>query len=490
MTVLEYLRENNIWIESPCGGNGTCGKCLVEVKDENDGYSLHKACKITYKEGMEVRVPDSASKMTVLSYNGIKEPSGEGKNNTSVNSSKSLKYGIAIDVGTTTIAGVLTEINNDCDEGVITDTVVANSGRIFGSDVISRVKAATEGKSSEITRLLRQDISNVISDLIMKSGVKEISCVCIAANTVMSHFIMNFDVSGLGYYPYKTVDIDFITTDLGSITEDLDFLSGTPVYIMPGMSAFVGGDILSGIFACGFDVEKENTLFLDLGTNGEMAVCYNGVILCASTSAGPVFEGSSISCGMAGTEGAIHSFNIDNMGNFTYKTIHNLPPKGICGSGIIEICAELLKAGKISSEGNLEHTFRIARKSNGSYIEITQEDIRQVQLAKAAIKTGVDILLQKVGCSYEEIDRVYIAGGFGYSIDIKKAAVIGMIPEQLAGKTKAVGNSSLMGAVRFICGNIEENKKRLEDIRGRCSYIDLAMEDEFQSRYINELNFR
>ena len=493
MTVLEYLQTQNLEIDAPCGGNGTCGKCLVRVKMPYGRISLHKACQITYKEGMSVEIVDNPSNMTILSYNTPETGSEGSINNTRkkvIHNPKTAKYGVAIDVGTTTIAGVLFNMDSDSDEKIICDSCVVNSGGIYGSDVITRVRAATEGKSAEITALLKEDISIVISDLIMKTGIKDISGVAIAANTVMSHFINGFDVSGIGKYPYKTVDTDLITTDLGTLTGGFGFTAAANVYIMPGTGAFIGGDILSGIFGCGLAVENKNTLFIDLGTNGEMALSDGDVIYTASTAAGPVFEGSSITFGMPASDGAICSFELNNSGETMVKTINNLPPKGICGTGIIEICSELLKAGKISPEGVIEEPFKVARKNDGSYILFTQEDVRQIQLAKAAIRTGVNILLEKLKLSYNDIKKVYLAGGFGYNTDIKKASAIGMLPEELISKTVAAGNTSLKGAVKFLTGDIEENIKTLDMIKNKCRYTDLALEEDFREQYMNEINFR
>jgi len=492
MTVLEYLQKQNQIIEAPCGGNGTCGKCLVEIKMPDGSVGLHKACQITYKEGMVVKIVDKPQNMTILSYNACPQHRDPDKNNRAekvIHNGETAKYGLAIDIGTTTIAGVLIELDSEGDFSVICDNTVANSGRIFGSDVISRLRAASEGKNAEITGFLRKDIRDIIAGLLMGSGIRDIAYVSIAANTAMVHFLNGFDVSGLGKYPYKTVDIDLITTDFGALFDGLDFMGGTPVYIIPGTGAFIGGDIIGGIFACGLAVEKENTLFLDLGTNGEMALASSGVILTASTAAGPVFEGVSIEYGMPAAQGAICSFELNNRGEISLKTINNLPPKGICGTGVIEIIHGLLRSGRITREGVLEKPFRVARKNDGSYILFSQNDVRQVQLAKAAIRTGIDLLLKKQKLSYSEIKKVYLAGGLGQAIDAKKAADIGLLPKELEEKTIAMGNTSLMGAIKFITGDIDENIKTVEMIRSKCTYLDLASDPEFQNRYLDNLNF-
>ncbi len=489
MTVLEYLRAQGIEISSDCGGNGTCGKCLVEIKDDNGNYGLHKACKITFKEGMTIRLVDKRSEMAVVSCIDVPDEGKSDKESICYPQGKSPEYGISIDIGTTTEAAVLHELNSGIPGSVIASKTAANSQKTYGFDVISRIKAFNDGKGQDLTDLLREDIRKLISGLIMDSGVNKISTVSIAGNATMVHSLMGYDLSGLGRYPYETVATDLITTTIGGIFKGLDFMNNTKVYIMPGTGAFIGGDIISGLFSCGLPVDNQIDLFIDLGTNGEMAITYNGVIFTASTAAGPVFEGSSISCGLPGIGGAIHTVNINNGSEITFDTINKLPPIGLCGTGVIELTAELLKNGFITREGFLEKEFQISKRVDGKTISFTQNDVRQVQLAKASIRAGIDILVDKIGCYYNDISRVFLAGGFGYHIDPKKAACIGMIPKEVSDRTIAPGNTSLAGAVKLLSGDIKENLDKIEKIRNNCRYIDLATEEDFEKRYIKELNF-
>ncbi|MCR5649985.1 MAG: ASKHA domain-containing protein [Lachnospiraceae bacterium] len=487
MTVLEHLRAAGVEIASDCGGNGTCGTCLVEITDENGKKSLHKACKITYKKGMSIRIVDKRPEMSIVGLTDAGNGPEKGTKNECYPCDKADKYGISIDIGTTTLAGVLTVLDSGCPQKVISSETAVNSQKIYGSDIISRIRAAQEGAAEELTRLLRRDTAGIISRLITDARVDNIAGVSIAGNATIVHSLMGYDISGLGRYPYETVVIDTITTTIGDIFEGLEGLNNILVYIMPGTGAFIGGDIISGLFACGLPVENETDIFIDLGTNGEIAVSDGGVIFTSSTAAGPVFEGGCVKYGVPSTSGAICGVKLNNTFEVTLETINKLPPTGLCGTGVIEMTAELLENELIARDGFMEEDFLVT--SDPAKIFFTREDVRQVQLAKAAIRAGIDILLKKTGRYYKDVSKVYLAGGFGCHIDPVKAAVIGMIPAELVTKTVAPGNTSLAGAVRFLEGNLNDNMKEIEKIRNNCRYVDLAAEKGFEERYIKELNF-
>ncbi|MBO4375576.1 MAG: DUF4445 domain-containing protein [Lachnospiraceae bacterium] len=489
MTVLEHLRAAGVEIAADCGGNGTCGKCLVEIKDENGIVSLHNACKITYKKGMSIRAVDKNAEMSIVTHTGGENLSGKGHDNTCYPHSEGGKYGISVDLGTTTLAAVLTYYDDVGNEETISTETAVNPQRIYGSDIISRIKAFGEGRGDELTGLLRKETGRMIRDLSTARKGVNISGVSIAGNATMVHSLMGYDLSGLGRYPYETVVTDPITTTIGAIFDDREGMNNIPVYIMPGTGAFIGGDIISGLFACGLPVENHTDIFIDLGTNGEIAVSDGSVIFTSSTAAGPVFEGGSIKCGVPSTNGAICGVELNNTFEITLETINKLPPTGLCGTGVIEMAAELLKNEIISKDGYLEEDFTVAKAPDGKRIVFSRDDVRQVQLAKAAIRAGIDILLDKIGRYYNDVSNVYLAGGFGYHMDPAKAAAIGMIPEELVKKTVAPGNTSLAGAKRFLNGDIGKNLARIERIRNNCRYVNLAAEKDFEEKYIKELNF-
>ena len=489
MTVLEHLRSIGVDITSDCGGNGTCGKCLVEITDENGKKSLHKACEITYKKGMSIHTVDKTPNMSIVSQIPVEKAPESGIKNERYPHKEPHRYGISIDIGTTTLAGVLSRLDDDGSGGVLVTETAVNSQRTYGSDVISRISAAGEGAAEDLTRLLRKDTADIISGLITGEGADNIAGVSIAGNATMVHSLLGYELSGLGRYPYETAVTGPITTTIGDIFDGLGAMNSIPVYIMPGTGAFIGGDIISGLFACGLPVENETDIFIDLGTNGEIAVSSGGVIFTSSTAAGPVFEGSSIKCGVPSTDGAICGIKLNNTFEITFETINKLPPTGLCGTGVIEMTAELLKNELMTKDGFLEEDFLITKTPDGKKIVFTQEDVRQVQLAKAAVRAGIDLLLEKTGCYYTDVSKVYLAGGFGYHMDPEKAAVLGMIPAELVKKTVAPGNTSLAGAIRFLKGDLKENMKKIDEIINNCRYVDLAAEKGFEEKYIKELNF-
>ena len=312
MTVLEHLRSTGVEIASDCGGNGTCGKCLVEIRDETGVTSLHKACKITYKKGMSIRVVDKNREMSVVTGPMVDNPGKEASGNIRYPHKNSGKYGVAVDLGTTTLAAVLVYYDGNGGEVTVASETAANPQRIYGSDIISRIKAFEEGKGEDLTRSLREETLRLIRTLSGRSEGVNISGVSIAGNATMVHSLMGYDISGLGHYPYETVVTDHITTTMRDIFDPLEGMNNIPVYIMPGTGAFIGGDIISGLFACGLPVENRTDIFIDLGTNGEIAVSDGSVIFTSSTSAGPVFEGSSIKCGVPSVNGAICGVEINN----------------------------------------------------------------------------------------------------------------------------------------------------------------------------------
>ncbi len=513
MTVLDYLRENNIGINAPCGGNGTCGKCLVSV---DDGEPV-LACRTEYSRGMSVRVLNEPEQMTVL---GVKErTNGSENNNNNISTYKedSGRYGIAIDIGTTTIASAI------CDTGsgrIIAEETRINSNVSFGADVISRIKAGSEGHGEEMRVRLLEDIRAVVFGLCR--GIKAIDIIALAGNTTMIHTLMDYDLTPLGKYPYIPKNkgiIKGVASDILNIkSNDMLEIENSQCVIFPNAAAFVGGDITSGLYhllserkmrkgtenveisglrAC--DTEKANKVigFMDLGTNGEMALVTNDIIYAASSAAGPVFEGGGISCGIGSVTGAINHVKIeevcDGRAKVSYSTIGNeVSVKGICGSGVIDCVAEIFRAGLCDDHGtfiNEGMDIAIAKYPDRSSVFFTQDDMRQVQLAKAAISAGFEILCKEAGIAYKDIDTLYLAGGMGYSLEVASAVKIGLVPKELKDRIVSIGNSSLKGAIDFITSDIDKETSALDDIISRCRVIELAEDPEFQDKYIGHIDF-
>ena len=367
--------------------------------------------------------------------------------------------GVCIDIGTTTIAAVRMENGR-----VAAAHSEVNRQRRFGADVLTRIDAANRGRAEELRSLAEYQLKSCIS------AVGGAGPVIAAGNTVMVSLLMGYDCSELGKYPFRA--------------QSLEHVSCGGAELVGGISAFVGGDIVSGLYMCGFDESEDVCLFIDLGTNGEMAIGNRHRIVCTSTAAGPAFEGGRISCGTGSVEGAICAVTIGSGGNAVVETIGDKRPVGICGTGITELAAELLKRGIIDETGKMSDTY------NGRYkvadgVTFTQGDVRELQTAKAAIRAGIEILISESGVSDDEIKTVYIAGGFGRRLNIKKACEIGLLPPRLAGKYRAVGNSSLGGCVKIL----EHGFDGTEHIRKVSQDFPLAENERFTELYLKYMSF-
>ena len=491
---------------APCGGNGRCGKCKVQVvegelpittqdrvffsqEELEQGWRL--ACEAVPTNDLTIRLGwENEQQMQVQS---------EFKGNMDVSHIKIADYatenirfkeiyGIAIDIGTTTLVVQLVNLSNGQILGTHTGL---NHQRSYGADVISRILAATQGKEHTMTTSIRNDLSNLIEQLCMDNHVEmeQIVRIVMAGNTTMIHLLMGYPCDGLGRVPFTPYEIGTIHVSSKDIFEDTRLEA--EVWICPGISAFVGADITSGICALEMEKSEEICLLIDLGTNGEMALGNKEKLLVTSTAAGPAFEGGNITCGIASIPGAICNAEFEN-DKLVIKTIQNAKPMGICGTGVIEIIAALVKKGIIDETGLLddmwfEDGYPVAIGCNGEHIVLTQEDIREIQLAKAAVRGGIETLLHHYGITADQVEHVYIAGGFGYALDHEKTVRIGMLPTEFSGKVKAVGNSSLGGAVKMLLD--EDAISDAEKIVDFVQKVDLASNEVFQKEYIDAMNF-
>lgn len=482
------LARMGLCINAACGGNGRCGKCRVRVINGNAAVSADDLAVFTpseIKEGWRLSCRMYPTSNLTIECGHYTEESFEVLTGSSVVGENGETGVMAVDIGTTTIAARLTDKNGGCEY-----FTAVNRQRRYGADVVSRIQAAVGGKAEELRECIREDLRRVVSGLCDKCGFlpSELKRIVISCNTVMGHILMGYDCSGLGRYPFETVNINHIT---GTCREIIGIQTDTPLELLPGISAYIGGDIVSGLYACGFYEEQKVCLFVDLGTNGEMAVGNKEKILTASVAAGPAFEGGCISCGMGSVDGAVCSVKLGN-GKTEIKTIGNKPPVGICGTGAVEIVSEMIRENVIDNTGLLsedlfDEGFPVAQTAFGDEVVFTQQDIREVQLAKAAIRAGIETLLVRYGISADKIARVYIAGGFGYRLNPEKAIAIGMLPAEFSDKAVAVGNTSLAGGAKYL--NNEDGRVQMEKIRRVAEEINLSNDDVFKEAYIRHMMF-
>ena len=507
--LLEMLQEKNEYISAPCNGNGICGKCIVRYKSGateptkqdreflsekqlEQGYRL--ACQSYPTEEYKVEIPELEETIEVLSQwenqrtEEILKNTAEG----TAEKTENALYGICIDIGTTTLAALLVNLETEAD---CQTAVSVNHQRAYGSDVLSRISASNGGKKWEIQRCIRQDLQKLIRELLQKEKITEqqIQRIVIAGNTTMCHLLRGFSCETLGVAPFLPVDLSWME---GSAADFLGMKElDTKVVILPGISAFVGADIMAGIAKMNMHRSEGYHLLLDIGTNGEMVLGNCRHMYVTSTSAGPAFEGGNISCGMAGIPGVISHVFMEETGKAGFQVIGEADGEnkkkqqaiGICGTGMIDLVYELRKHQMIDEHGTYSDLYFDTGYELAGKVKFTQNDIREIQMAKAAIRAGVDILVKKAGIAFDEVDDCYLAGGFGTKIDITKAAGIGLIPKELEMKTIPAGNTVLAGTREVLLGRI--SKDELEKIQTMADVINLAEENDFEELYLSYMDF-
>ena len=560
-TILEMLREQGEYLDAPCSGKGTCGKCCIIIEETRktdppkqrekevftereleEGWRL--SCMTVPTDDLYVCIPEirenqiqvqmefvrntkmesDVQATTVICENKIEDRAQIGSDGEikpeNMDTEKSV-YGIAIDIGTTTLAAELISLT---DEICLKTASSVNHQRAYGADVISRIRAAASGDAEKLRESILKDVRDLAETLLagQDENVLNVSKIVIAGNTTMIHLLLGYSCVGLGAAPFTPVNLapeDMTWGELngeyeetresgdakesgvardGSDAREHGYVrecghtginQTTKVQIMPGISAFVGGDITAGMMGCGMRPDKCEML-IDIGTNGEMVLAAGDHFLVSSVAAGPAFEGGNISCGMPGVPGAVCRAVLFGKNNMVTKTIGNKPAIGLCGTGIIDVMYELVRHHIVDTQGILgEPWFEKGFPVVPGKIYFTQEDIRQVQMAKAAICAGLEVLLQKSNISYEQIKKVYVAGGFGMGLDMEKALGIGLLPIGLRGKLTPVGNSALEGAARCLTHSKESSDMQPQEIAAISHEINLADTPEFQELYLKHMQF-
>ena len=395
-------------------------------------------------------------------------------------------YGIGVDIGTTTIAFALVDLAT----GVLLNSVtLLNSQRQYGADVISRSQKAAAGFGDALRECLRSDLARGIDEL-CRQETEAVVRLVIAGNPTMLHLLLGLRPDSLAIYPFTALtrsQISLSTAELFGV-----FPVDCEAVMLPCLAAYAGADLVAGMLHCRLDSEAHLTLLVDLGTNGELAIGDGERILCTSTAAGPAFEGANISCGVGSVTGAISRFDIRD-GKVLVQTIGEASPIGICGSGVLDIVAVGLRERLIDRTGRLQvgnapvDSLEVGRKANGEAIVFNQKDIREFQLAKAAIRSGLEILLREYGRSWTDVGRVFIAGGFGAGLDVNHAVAVGLLPVELRQKLRAVGNSALGGTVDYLL--YSERREAVKKLQEKASYIDLSRHPSFNDLFIAQLDF-
>lgn len=403
-------------------------------------------------------------------------------------------FGIAVDIGTTTVVAYLVSlIPPPVGQKILSAKAMYNPQVSFGEDVITRIIHA--GDLSGLDRL-HHTVVDAINDLIIsliienKISLNDVNCVVCAGNTTMIHLLLKVDPSNIRRSPYIPVANLFPViraAEAGIKINPRGLLS-----CLPCISSYVGGDITAGVLASGMSSFSQLTLFIDLGTNGEVVLGNKDFLVCCSTSAGPCFEGGGLKCGIRAQTGAIENFRIVN-DKISIKTIGNTLPRGICGAGIISIVAELFMEGIIDKSGDfISGSSKHLKETDEGYeffiignISITQADIKNFIHSKGAIFSGIEVLIKKMGVDFHQISRVIIAGGLGNALDIEKSVVLGLLPDLPREKFSFIGNGSITGCKMCLLSN--SAMKKAQEIAEMMTYIDLSTDNEFMNSYTASL---
>lgn len=447
-TLLSHLPPYGESHALPCGGHGLCGKCKVQawgglsplsetervrLTEEEITAGFRLACCTRVIGDCQVERAEQSTAHTIQVAGDLPPitlaPAFSG-------------YGIAVDIGTTTLAAKLYDVAGNC----LAQASGMNPQSRWGADVISRIEAALAGEAEALASAIRRAIDELIATLARTAGIdaKEIDGGVITGNTVMLHLLTETSVEPLSHAPFAAErlfgeTLSAIDLSLASLAPD------TILYLPSCMEAFVGADITTALLASEICEQSDSRLLVDIGTNGEMALWHKGTLYCCSTAAGPAFEGAGLSMGMSGRSGAIDRVQIVN-GELFAHVIGEGAPQGICGSGVIDGVACLLDLEAMDETGYLEDDPTVI----ASPVVLTQEDIRAVQLAKSAICAGIRTLTHTAELPLDALNKLVIAGGFGSYLSIPSAIRIGLIPHELRGKIRVIGNAALSGAAMLL----------------------------------------
>jgi uncharacterized 2Fe-2S/4Fe-4S cluster protein (DUF4445 family) len=472
--LIDVLHE--FGIEFPCGGKGTCGKCRVRLLDGE--------IKTTDAHRMKIEQLGLSPEWRLACFSqctGDITLEIEQFNHLILADESEFEFvpkkgfGVAVDLGTTTVVAQLIDLSSS---KVLAVETMLNPQVKFGADLISRIQACLDGNAAEMTRIIRSAIGTMI-ELMLKKHEVDLQKVVLVGNTAMQLIFSNCDVSPLSMYPFHSDNLGMKTFN----PEELEwkFQVVEKVQFYPSIGSFVGSDILAGIAATGLYQKENYTALIDLGTNGEIVAGNKNRIVCASTAAGPAFEGANISMGMRAVTGAISSLNMVD-GKIEASVIGNAIPKGICGSALIDAVAILRKLELIGMFGEINSGE--AQIHISGIVNLSQKDINEFQLAKAAIAAGLTILAASLSIQVSDIQEIYIAGGFGSYINIENVVTTGMIDigEE---KIHKMGNTALIGAKMFLFSD----ETIINEILAKTRHVNLEGDPNFQDIYVDKMLF-
>lgn len=464
--LMAALYAAGIYLDAPCGGNGTCGKCKVLL----DGAEV-LACQTAVDHDITVTLPEKTGLnvlQTGIAVEQKLDPVREG-------------FLLAFDIGTTSVVCFLLDGK---DGRELAKSSMLNPQTAFGADVISRIQAALRGEQARETRVIREGMTELILTVCAEAGIgpEKLGVVSVVGNPAMQQLFLGISPENLAGVPFAPVLTEARTVPCGDM---LPICPNADILIVPDISGYVGADTMGCILSTGLYRQEAVTLVVDIGTNGEMVLGSKDRMIACSTAAGPALEGANIRFGMRGTAGAIDHVWLEN-GEVKCSVIGGGEARGICGSGLIDAIAVGLEMGLLNKRGRIQNEDRIFRITEQIYL--TQEDIRQVQLAKGAIHAGICLMAKQLGLEIREIQKVQLAGAFGNYLSPKSACRIGLIPEELLHKIEAVGNAAGSGAKMLACDRSQ--LPLTQHLKEKIEFLELASLPEFSRTFARAMNFR
>ena len=472
-TVLAAAAAAGAGLYAPCGGKGRCGKCLVLIGGEEV-----RACEYIVTSDLEVTVPQRGDAFLTDSLR------------TSYDTDRSSRLAAAFDIGTTSIAAYLMDGQTGA---TLAASSALNPQSVYGADLITRLQYAMDGHLEELSRSVWDCMSGLIDNMTASAcrEPSEIDVISVAGNTAMMHLLLKKDPKPLTVPPYMPLSA---AEERFPAEGMLPCAPGAEMRVLPSIAGFVGADTSGCLLSTGFDRLTGPTLMIDIGTNGEMALSDGTRYAVCSAAAGPAFEGARITCGMRGSDGAISHVRVTEDG-MEYEVIGGGGAEGICGSGLLDAAAAMLELGIIDGSGRMQpdgsHSW-FRKDDTDAYrltgkVFITQTDIRQLQLAKGAVRAGIELLCSHMGISPENIEKVLLAGAFGTYLDPVSACAIGLIPPVLENRIIPVGNAAGDGA--RMCALDLGQFERCASIAGDAEFIELASDPDFQETFIMSMTF-
>jgi uncharacterized 2Fe-2S/4Fe-4S cluster protein (DUF4445 family) len=495
----EAIRKSGYDFDFPCSGNGLCGKCKVLAygdlsKPNSDELRLNLepnmrlACQ-TWAVGncdIYIQFDDRLEIVSTLPAQSIPNNHLKAGPNS---------FGIAVDIGTTTIAaGVFC---SGSPHPIVTASE-RNKQTEFGADVISRINYTVEKGTKPLAELIRSQLHQIFEMMLTQAGIQfdQIVEVVITGNSTMLHILNGFDPRSLSHAPFEMVShFDF---DISAQKLFPSFNKETKLYFPPCIGAFIGADVACAVLSTSLHKSEQKSILVDIGTNGEIIFSNRKQLFCCSCAAGPAFEGVGLSMGMPAKSGAVSNVFVDN-GHLKYETINQKEALGICGSGVIACLARLIENQIIDDTGRLKkdcHDFieliegpdeNLRFRIGNSNVYIDQRDIRNIQLAKAAIAAGIDTLLEECGVRLADVRRLILCGGFGSSFDRRDAAIIGLFPKELAESVVTAGNAAFGGAALLLFSECQ--KRNIRNIAKNACEISLSSNSFFMEQFIEKISF-